>query len=255
MLYQYTCPRCNKEFSARARNRKYCSRKCSDKGRRVLPKTCLQCGKKFHPNKTERKYCSRKCSAETQRRTRICPQCGKEFFPGKENSRYCSHQCAKKSRFHPPRICAQCGKEFNLSNSKRGKYCSRECSAKSQRNIRKNCAHCGQTIVSSDSTRKFCDAACYFASKYPGWEPGLPRRTRYYGRNWNAQRIHAIIRDNYTCQRCHVILDSPNINVHHKTPFDSFNKDWLSANKLDNLISLCRSCHTKVEKGAPIILS
>lgn len=52
------------------------------------------------------------------------------------------------------------------------------------------------------------------------------------------------------------------LDVHHKTPFQDFEIenvdedksiveriDYKEANKIDNLILLCDSCHGKVEKG------
>ncbi len=37
------------------------------------------------------------------------------------------------------------------------------------------------------------------------------------------------------------------LQVHHKIPYIFFNNDYIKANELDNLISLCRSCHQKEE--------
>ena len=60
-----------------------------------------------------------------------------------------------------------------------------------------------------------------------------------YGDDWEEIRKLVYERDGWICQKCkkHKPLD-----VHHKIPF-RINFD----NSLNNLISLCRSCHTKEE--------
>lgn len=69
-----------------------------------------------------------------------------------------------------------------------------------------------------------------------------------YGKNWIKQRKKALIRDNYTCQKCGKTAKElgKNPDVHHKKPIRTFSKDEIEskANDLDNLITLCRSCHS-----------
>jgi DEAD/DEAH box helicase domain-containing protein len=75
-----------------------------------------------------------------------------------------------------------------------------------------------------------------------------------YGPNWQKQRDAARERDNYRCRRCDA-PEKPNMqhHVHHVTPFRTFgyvrghNDNYLLANQLDNLITLCPSCHRIVE--------
>lgn len=38
------------------------------------------------------------------------------------------------------------------------------------------------------------------------------------------------------------------LSVHHIVPFISFD-DYLEANKLDNLVSVCEPCHRKIHSG------
>ena len=61
-----------------------------------------------------------------------------------------------------------------------------------------------------------------------------------YGDDWNEVRKIIYRRDYYTCQKCG-IKRIP-LDVHHKIPFLDG-----GSNELDNLISLCRSCHMKEE--------
>ena len=76
-----------------------------------------------------------------------------------------------------------------------------------------------------------------------------------YGPGWNSLRDAIRRRDGYRCQVCGA-AESGNRqhNVHHKVPFRQFistvNKvpgSYGEANRMDNLITLCPSCHRKAE--------
>jgi 5-methylcytosine-specific restriction endonuclease McrA len=56
-------------------------------------------------------------------------------------------------------------------------------------------------------------------------------------------------RDNFTCQRCGITTEETgkSLDVHHIKPYREFNGDHKSAHHLDNLITLCNSCHQIVE--------
>jgi DEAD/DEAH box helicase domain-containing protein len=74
------------------------------------------------------------------------------------------------------------------------------------------------------------------------------------GPNWEAQRNRARARDGRRCRHCGV-AERPNRahDVHHIEPFRNFgyvrgqNDQYLEANRLENLVTLCRSCHRRVE--------
>ncbi len=77
-----------------------------------------------------------------------------------------------------------------------------------------------------------------------------------YGPNWATQRDAARARDHYRCRRCGAPeRDGRRHDVHHLTPFRSFgyvpgkNDLYELANKLDNLITLCPSCHRQAERA------
>ncbi len=68
-----------------------------------------------------------------------------------------------------------------------------------------------------------------------------------YGPTWNQQRRQARQRDNFTCQNCGLVEHGGRPHhVHHKIPFRNFTSA-LTANQLDNLITLCPSCHRQAE--------
>jgi DEAD/DEAH box helicase domain-containing protein len=80
---------------------------------------------------------------------------------------------------------------------------------------------------------------------------GLPND---YGPNWAKQRDAARARDGYKCVVCGV-AEQPHRqhDVHHRKPFRTFgykrgeNEAYLQANALDNLMTVCTECHSRVE--------
>jgi len=69
-----------------------------------------------------------------------------------------------------------------------------------------------------------------------------------YGPDWSKIRDRVRARDKYTCQVCGTPETTRQHDVHHKTPFKAFpSRD--DANRLENLTTLCTSCHHKVEQN------
>ena len=65
-----------------------------------------------------------------------------------------------------------------------------------------------------------------------------------YGDDWEAIRLLIYRRDNFTCQECGLKQEDSkcSFHIHHKIPFlISFD------NSPKNLITLCPSCHKKIE--------
>lgn len=79
-----------------------------------------------------------------------------------------------------------------------------------------------------------------FGEKNPNWKGG---KITYRGKGWHGIRKQAIRRDKGRCRRCG---SQRQLQVHHIVPYrDSQN------NLLENLVTLCASCHMAVEyKGA-----
>jgi len=69
-----------------------------------------------------------------------------------------------------------------------------------------------------------------------------------YGPDWNRIRDRVRARDKYTCQVCGAVETNRQHDVHHKTPFRAFTS-YAEANRLENLTTLCPSCHHKVEQN------
>jgi DEAD/DEAH box helicase domain-containing protein len=72
-----------------------------------------------------------------------------------------------------------------------------------------------------------------------------------YGKNWESIRNSIRERDQYTCQVCGRLESSTSHHVHHKIPFKNFT-DAAIANRPDNLITLCYSCHQRAEAAIKI---
>lgn len=72
-----------------------------------------------------------------------------------------------------------------------------------------------------------------------------------YGPNWPKQRDLARARDGFRCQICGEPEGDKTHHVHHKIPFRMF-ESIEQANQLANLITLCNSCHRKVETAVRV---
>ena len=79
-----------------------------------------------------------------------------------------------------------------------------------------------------------------------------------YGPDWGKIRERVRVRDGYKCQVCGTLESGRQHDVHHKIPFRSFIRSAVSeglalqqavqqANRLDNLTTLCPSCHKQAE--------
>ena len=69
-----------------------------------------------------------------------------------------------------------------------------------------------------------------------------------YGPEWARIRDRVRARDGYKCQVCGAPESTRQHDVHHKTPFRAFTS-MVEANRLENLTTLCASCHHKVEQN------
>jgi DEAD/DEAH box helicase domain-containing protein len=77
-----------------------------------------------------------------------------------------------------------------------------------------------------------------------------------YGPSWTQARQGALVRDGYQCRQCGAPQrEGRTHDVHHIRPFREFgfiageNRNDRQANDLDNLITLCPTCHQRVESA------
>ena len=164
--------------------------------------------------------------------------------------------------------CTQCGtpierKRYHVAMTQ-NPFCGFPCYAvwqsihnkgKGRKRIRVSCANCGsavERVPSQVRTYNFCSRKCFnqwrshtgaqSGSNNGGWRGG---HENYRGPNWKTQRAAASRRDNDTCQRCGI--QGTNFPVHHMRPFRLF-ADYRVANALDNLTTLCPTCHGVAEQ-------
>lgn len=139
-LLHKQCPECGKEFEARDRRSKYCSRECANKAnaerarRSYTPKPKTEKAPKKLSN-WERCECKRKRSCIYSGKVSGILCCDYAFITGKIRGGYpdeCKHYTPRSGLTDKdaPRVykkkCPHCGKVFE-TNKKRQKYCSKEC--------------------------------------------------------------------------------------------------------------------------------
>jgi DEAD/DEAH box helicase domain-containing protein len=80
-----------------------------------------------------------------------------------------------------------------------------------------------------------------------------------YGPNWQAQRKRVRERDGYRCTQCgRPEAEGRQHDVHHRVPFRTFgyapglNEHYREANRLSNLVLVCRTCHRRLEAGVRV---
>lgn len=253
MSKTFFCLNCNTEISSEYswRNPKYCSLQCRSEFNRTTI-SCKYCKKEFtvQNNKAKsRKFCSKKCSNRynrpiTKKDYFICEWCGNRFYSWKyRQNRFCSNQCRSEFAARQPKStympeihvilnCVICNSEYETTTHHvrlRGSSC------------------CSTECVAELNSRRMK------GKNNPNWHGGITNDG--YGSNWQRQSRKARKRDDYTCQNCGYKSKTRNLDVHHIIPIKYFNGDWKNANKLYNLICLCRSCHRKVDNKIYIIQS
>ena len=118
--------------------------------------------------------------------------------------------------------------------------------------ISTRCAHCRDKIVVpawyvGQTQLHFCDATCRQAwtEAEPSFEVKFGNASKRRGANGEIQTRE---RDSFACQVCGVSEEAlgRQLEVHHKIPYRSF-PSHLEGTKLENLVSVCPSCHAKLE--------
>ena len=179
----------------------------------------------------------------------MCINCGKdvEFFLSRQSvHKFCSQKCRNEflgSKKTILVICEVCGTiKYLWDNPNQSfKFCSRECylKYKARETIYLTCKVCGKTKVVNKSEidrghyKEYCSQACRTIAIGKLY----PKKYRLCG-IWKNIRKDALKRDKFKCQLCGKKAKI----VHHIIPYKDFPTDE-SANKLENLISLCRECH------------
>lgn len=200
-----------------------------------------------------------------------CNRCGKVMYLAPwQVARSDVHYCSKACHNPPTTIrCEHCGKEKRVPPSaiKEHNFCSRKCCRAWQQTqgitgvpwarVVVACDICGKQFERERNAvggRNYCGKECFYRAhranmagdKNPAWRGGYDP---YYGPNWDRQARRARERDGHRCQRCGVDESALHcsLHVHHIKPLRAFQRDFRRANSLENLVSLCPSCHKHLE--------
>jgi len=201
-----------------------------------------------------------------------CDHCGRLFIVTpfrQDTARFCSRTCKQASeRDSIELICLQCGESYSIYRHRAdiSKFCSNDCRTAYYathghplfNRVTVACEQCGESYKvkpSKAETTRFCSRACLgdwrseimSGPNHPNWKGGP---IDDYGSNWLHQRRLTIERD-LCCQACGAVhsQNGDGLDVHHIIPIREFGGNWKQANRLINLIALCRVCHAKVECG------
>lgn len=270
------CPSCGKEYGAISSLATHYRSKHNDCSGLDCP-TCDRSdfistkGLKQHHAKAhdERLVEKTDCSAE-------CPTCGRTNFKSESGMKLHHYREHGELIGGYTIICDNCGEEdtrdyhrdseYNFcSNACQGEFLSGEDHHQYKEKVLVKCHTCGEGFRKHSSlaekvSRHFCDSFCFgewvsenkSGQNHPIWRGG---HATYYGPNWERQRNKARDRDGYRCTVCGVEESKMDreLDVHHlkrikwfKDNFES--PEWyLRGNELDNLMSVCRSCHSEWE--------
>ncbi len=170
----------------------------------------------------------------------VCKNCGNEFSGKRSDAVFCSEKCQKqeaskrrrivraikRQEFLKPRPCKECGKEFvpALRSLKTQVFCSEECRMIDYYRKR-------QERGRAEERRKY----------YSNNKEKLIEYNRIYRRKtaYDGNGIKAMERDGFKCRSCGSTED---LHIHH---IDGSGQSDNPNNVLDNLITLCSSCHAR----------
>lgn len=162
--------------------------------------------------------------------------------------------------------CKVCGNLFKKYRCKPQVTCSVKCGIiyAGERRKRRTiivCEICGEkvSVPLSKSNRRFCSNKCrnighgfdVSGEKHPSWKGG--KTPHHRGHKWGSIRTEMIKIYNNTCQDCGKTLEDKDCHIHHIIPYCHYNTSE-EANTPNNLVLLCRSCHTKRERRIKSIL-
>jgi len=233
---------------------------------------CPTCGKSLSSERGMRQHHTKVHDEPLPNRT--CEKCDERFYDPKSRRTYCEDCYTEAGELNgnwkdaKQRVeCVRCGSEFEYYPSdKDGVYCP-ECVEEADeflgtpsfefrdvRRIDTRCEYCGESFSVLLSTFKrrpcrFCSQECLYNWMSDDLFQGHRQPNAYNG-DWRSVRAAALERDNHSCQSCGTTAAElgQNPDVHHIVPIRTFdNPD--DAHELDNVISLCKTCHMMVEHG------
>lgn len=251
----HKCPTCGREFSSRRGLGVHHSRSHDE----LLPnRECHECGREFH-SEHEKKYCSDECrdtavSFEEENHPNYtgakeetkCELCGTrfEYYPSEKKGLYCSTCVEEESWRYRPKITGE--NHPRWSGGERELDCD-ECGTTF---ARKRLPEAGEHVFCSPDCQYEWLSEAFTGDGHPNWKGGIDAN---YGRGWNRVRRQALERDGHECVLCGTSKEElgRNPDVHHIVPVQAFVETPVTtesdAHYLENVVSLCPSCHRKAE--------
>lgn len=209
-----------------------------------------------------------------------CEQCGDDFLVkprDKDTARFCSKECQHaflNDNHRKTAFCDVCGDEYEVKAAVADttRFCSRECLSESRKEAftgetnprwkggprSVSCEVCGEEYevrAAKEAQTRFCSSECK-GIKYqkerrgrgnPSWEGGffdIASRVRSLLGETDWDRLAPQVREP-ECECCGAVAseDGRAHHVHHIIPVlaGGTNEDW-------NLMTLCPSCHRRVEE-------
>lgn len=177
-----------------------------------------------------------------------------------EDSDFCSGKTVYNKFGSFSEACRKAGVPHNNKPQKKNK-------------VKVQCSNCGKDkkvypyrVEKSTNGRFFCDNKCqgeWWSDNLTGEEHPLYLGDGNWSNKmrstWHVKREKCLDRDNYSCVICgikqsaHVELYGYGLDVHHIKPRRKFYKDNDripdEANKMENLVTVCREHHNKIESG------
>lgn len=189
-----------------------------------------------------------------------CEQCGAPFQLLESQAkngrgRFCSRRClalSKVEHLNATRKPATSNPGWFKSENVRG-----DKNSKWKLGVKLTCINCHQEferkqwrLNQGGHTGDFCSKKCrdeyrrlyVRGENSPLWKGGYDG---YRGRGWAKIRLLVVKAQDGKCAHCGKYVGS-SLPVHHVTPFREFQTP-VEANRLENLIGLCQSCHMKLE--------
>lgn len=206
---------------------------------------CPLCGKEFDAFGAA-KYCSPKCKSlsrsarEHPQVNKKCVYCGKEFTPIRSTKIYCSTSCMDKASYEreypkTDKVCSICGKSFTPNKAFQS-FCSHSCQ-------RKNYYNKNKEKFKESRKNKYWSNPENAREKTKEWrlnnrDKYLDTQLKYHNENkFSGNKVIVLERDGYKCVRCG---STEGLNIHHK---DRTGQSENINNEIDNLETLCNSCH------------
>lgn len=256
-MSEHNCPTCSRSFDTRRGLGVHHSTVHEE---RLPNRTCDRCGDEFFCN-YDRRYCSDECHDEAVsfegesnpnfsggKELSECAICDQEFeyYPSEKEGIYCP-ECVEDAAWRDPPVVTGSDSP-RWSGGKQTLTCD-ICGTPVQRHPHQLT---GEATLCSRACHSKWLSEAFTGDGHPNWLGG---GNGPYGKGWNEVRRLALERDTYSCALCGTDAEmlGRNPDVHHIVPVRLFVESPIltveDAHTLDNVVSLCPSCHRRAEFG------